>query len=51
MRQNYSLPRNEILDYDLLEGRPRPEAQSPTPWMIQSNARAAYAIAHQCMQP
>ena len=50
MHQNYSLPRNEILDYDLLEGRPRPEPQSPMPWMNLSNARAAYAIAHQYMQ-
>ena len=51
MSQKSSPPRNEFVDYYLQEAKPRHEAASPTHWMNLSNGHAAYAIAHQCMQP
>jgi hypothetical protein len=51
MSQNFSLPRNDMLDNEFREAEACHEAASPTPWMILLNARAAYAIAHQCKQP
>ena len=50
MSQNFSLPRNDTLDNEFREAGAFHEAPSPTPWMIQSNARAAGVIAHQYMQ-